>query len=815
MSDMQSELRLYEPAVALDGFISRSTRKLLRNILGLIVLFLAVIITAYIVHDSILAQAVVLESVFGDARIYTGIFFILLLPLIVLLQLSLFYNTLYFRGMHTITTEDFSDERGITFGVGEMLIGHEGDVTHGFILSRFGRAVLFRCGIESPDMVTYLRAPRKRILSTELPLKEGQFLGTYEVGTFLFTADLSLREFLFKKGISEELFLGTLEWISRTDAQVLNSERWWSRDNLGRVQGIGREFSYGVAADLKRYMRDINTTGILSIMTNESAYANEIITKIETILTRGRSANVLLIAEPGVGEMDMLVELGRKMREGRSVASITGKHLIVFDTKAFTTMHPSKEEFEYAFLKLMVQAEEAGNIILVIEDITSFFKDTESIQVDAHELLERFLTSSFIQVIATASPESWHAHMEKQSELSQQFQTVIIEHPDLRSTIRVLEDTVWKYERKHTIYFTYPSLVRVAESADQYLVDGVMPDKALGLLAEVAIKANQSRSMRVTPEFVDSCVSQKTGIPTGPVREGERELLIHLEERLHERVVGQEDAIKVIASTMRRSRAGIQNKERPIGSFLFLGSTGVGKTETAKALAHVFFGSEERMIRFDMSEFSDSGALAHLLGDERTTGVLASALHDYPYGVVLLDEFEKASGEVHDLFLQILDEGFFTDSHGRRINARNAIFIATSNAGSDRIWELVRRRERPALAKDAIVDAIIKDNIFKPELINRFDNVVIFETLSDIQQKKIASLMLEELRARLKKKGFELVVTDVLLDAVMKEGTDPEFGARPMRRAIQDVIEEKIAFKILEERLKPGDTIQLTERDFV
>ncbi len=814
MTEIQRELRTYASAIAIDGLISQNSLAIIRRALLLITLLAILVFLATIGLISLKTGASAYDIAIGDARMFSGLLLFLLGPLTLVYQVTFFYNTRFFRGMSGINQEDFDDIRGITYEVAKIIAGHEDDLTAGFLASDFGKIVLVRAGITNAETATFLKAPRRYISAETLPLQDGVFLTPQSVGEFLIQQDSSFKEFLFKNGVSEDSFRGALGWIARLHEEAKYKSRWWSKDNLATVPGIGGEFSYGIAYDLKRYMRSLQSTVAFSLISNDSAYANEIIKEIETILTRKRASNVMLIAEPGVGAMDLLVELSKRMRQGKSVSTIMGKQLVAFDADAFGVTHQSKLEFEHSFLKLVEQAEGAGNIIMIIEDFPSFLKNAEGIGVDAGELLGRFLSSSYIQIIATTDSGNWHQFLENRTVLIQKFETIKIEETNLESTVRILEDALWKYERAHKIFFTYASLVRIAESAVRYIVDGVMPDKALNLLAEVAAEAHTNRRTHITPEFVDVCVSARTGIPVGPVREAERERLIHLEDVLHERVIGQQDAIKVIASTMRRSRAGIQDSGRPIGSFLFLGSTGVGKTETAKALAHVFFGSEDNMLRFDMSEFSDGTSLKRLIGDDETPGVLANALRDHPYGVILLDEFEKANEEVHDLFLQILDEGFFTDVTGRRIVARNSIFIATSNAGSDRIWDIVRRGERPGAYKDAIIEAIIKKSIFKPELINRFDSVVIFESLTPVQQKKIAELMLAELRERIQRRGFELVINDALIDVVSRQGSDPEFGARPMRRAIQDIIEEKIAFTIIEKRLEPGSKIELTSKDF-
>ena len=288
-----------------------------------------------------------------------------------------------------------------------------------------------------------------------------------------------------------------------------------------------------------------------------------------------------------------------------------------------------------------------------------------------------------------------------------------------------------------------------------------------------------------------------------------------MENEIKKRIAGQDEAIISISNAIRRSRAGISEESRPIGSFIFLGPTGVGKTETAKALSEVFFDSDKKIIRLDMSEYSGEDSLSKLLGSFETgkQGVLTSMLRENQYGVLLLDEFEKANTEVHNLFLQILDEGIFSDMVGKKVNARNLIIIATSNAGSNIIWNYVKESKNLAENKQKVIDQIISEGLFKPELINRFDGVILFHPLNDIHLKQIASLMLKKLAKRLEEKSLELVITDELLDYLVQKGSDPLFGARPINRAIQDEVEEVIAKKLISGDIKPGSQVTLTKDD--
>ncbi len=357
----------------------------------------------------------------------------------------------------------------------------------------------------------------------------------------------------------------------------------------------------------------------------------------------------------------------------------------------------------------------------------------------------------------------------------------------------------------------------IISGAERYFVGGVMPDKALDLLSEIIPVAHKKNINYITKEDVVALIETKTGIPTGEIEAPEREKLINLEKVLHERIVGQNEAVSAISNAMRRARSGISNPNRPLGSFLFMGPTGVGKTETSKALAQVFFGSEENMLRLDMSEYNTKEGLERLIGsfDNGTPGVLVSMLREKPYGVLLLDEFEKTSKDVLDLFLQILDEGIFSDMVGNKVNARNLIIIATSNAASDIIWELMRAGKNLIDNKNNIINQIVSRGIFKPELLNRFDGTILFHPLDDVSLKQIAQLMVKKLQNRLREKGIQLVINDELLNFLVKEGSDPEFGARPLNRAIQEKVEKIIADKIISGEIKAGSSVTLTEKDLV
>ena len=814
MISLKKEIDLYRPVLVLERTLPRTLRNASVVILLLVALINLVIVLFFITLDSLNAGTLTLTIIFGDAQLYFAIFLIVFGPLFSVLMLSFFYNTFYFRGLKSMFHEGSVKETGITYEVAHILSETKNDLTRSFLMSPYGRQASLRCGILQDDVLHFLDSKKTELATEALEIPPAEFLTLEHIGEYIFKNDDAFSEFLFKHGVSEQIYYGAIGWIMRIYHESKRDKRWWSRENLGKVRGIGSDWSYGGAYILERYVRDIKTTAVFSALTSDSSYADEKIEQIETILARAKEANVILVGEHGVGKIDILVQLGQKIQKGEAVSAIEGYRLVVFDTASFIASNDSKAEFEETFLKMLGQAVEAGNIIIVIENIAKFFSSAEALGSDAADLMNKYLTSPSLHVIATSDPVSFHQYIETKPQLAQRFETIHIENPDFSSTLRVLQDIAIKYEKKNKVTFTFPAIQAIVEGADQYITEGVMPDKAVDLLVEISPVAKQKKVTLINKNFVFDYISGKTGIPMGPIMEEERDKLLNLEDILHKRIIGQHSAVKAISNAMRRARAGVQTKKRPMGSFLFLGSTGVGKTETAKALAAVFFGDENKMLRIDMTEFSGEDGLSKLIGEGGASGKLSNMLREHPYGVLLLDEFEKSSTAVHDLFLQIIDEGMFSDARGGRVSARNMIIIATSNAGSKLIWDILKRRENLADKKDEIIDTIIHEGIFKPELINRFDGVIIFEPLTLDQREKIARLMLEELKERIKKKGYELVIDEALISILTTKGYNTQFGARPMRRVMQDTVEEKIAEKIIAGNIQQGEKIWFYAEDF-
>lgn len=802
MKTLADSIKDFAPAIWLTRFFSRKLMGVIRTTL-FILLVLGVL-------GSLVSTLLFLPF----AQIITGVTLIIAGFWLEQMMIYSYHNSFYFKGLESILGLNTKVINGATYDVAEAVIRKEDDVTFAFCTSTFGSSALMRCGLPPDKIDEFLSGPRQKITADMVILPEDEIFSLIGLGKYLMSHDQSFKEMLQKNGVQDTTLIGALRWVVGSYHAYKRKLRWWSKENLSQTTGIGGSWSYGVAYTLQKFARDIRTSAVFSTLTSNSPFAEEKIKEIETSLARAKASNVMVIGEPGVGKIDLIMQVQRRMMTGKSIDAISNQNMVVLDTGRLFAVHKDKQSLEQTLYRMFDETAKAGNTIVVIENMSNFIREAEAMGVFIPELLDEYLASPVIRFIATETPGEYHNHLEPMGGFTRRFAEVNIDTPDLSATTRVLESIALNNETKYKVIFTYPSLMTVTSAADRYIVEGVMPDKAIELLIEVATRAKQDNLAIITEDFVYKVVTDKTGIPAGPIQEHERDLLLNLEDKLHQQVVGQTRALDAIARTMRRARAGIQAADKPIGSFLFLGPTGVGKTETSKALANIFFGGEHNLQRLDMSEFSGPDGLDRLIGDGEHSGALADKLREHPYCVLLLDEFEKAARPVHDLFLQILDEGNFTDARGNKVNARNSIIIATSNAGSQLIINTVQQRKELSHLTQEIINGIIRDGVFRPELINRFDNTIIFEPLTIDEQGQVASFMLGDLYERIKEKGFELTVGKDLMDVLVEKGYNPEFGARPMKRVLQDIVEEKVAQKIIEGSVQKGDTINLTRADF-
>jgi ATP-dependent Clp protease ATP-binding subunit ClpC len=488
--------------------------------------------------------------------------------------------------------------------------------------------------------------------------------------------------------------------------------------------------------------------------------------------------------------------------------------------------------------------------------------------MDASNMLKPALARGELRVVGATTVDEYRKNIEKDAALERRFQPVLVSEPTVDDSIEILRGLKDRYEAHHRVKISEEAIVAASELSDRYVTDRFLPDKAIDLVDQAAarvrlrsktkpqdtrvleeevkrlrrekdqavsaedfekaqelkgrIQEGQDRlgafkagrrqaAAEVTADDIAQVVSRQTGIPVSQLTQEERERLIHLEEQLHERVIGQEEAVEAVAEAVRRARAGLSDPNRPIGSFLFLGPTGVGKTELARTLAEALFGEEAAMVRIDMSEFQERHTVSRLVGAPpgyvgyEEAGQLTESVRRRPYSVLLLDEIEKAHPDVFNILLQILDDGRLTDAQGRTVDFKNTVIIMTSNLGSDRIQAHARRNESFEELK-ADMDQILKHRL-RPEFINRIDEVIVFRTLDKEQISEIAQLLLERTARRLHAQNIEVEFTEAAVEYMAEEGFDPEFGARPLRRTIQRRVDNELSRMVLEGSLNPGDKV--------
>lgn len=522
-----------------------------------------------------------------------------------------------------------------------------------------------------------------------------------------------------------------------------------------------------------------------------------------------------MVGYPGVGKRT-IVEGIAELMVGEDVPDIfQDKRLVSMSVSGLIAGASKTGDLEDRVLTVMSEISRSKNIILFVEDIHHLVGiSTDSGEaMDVAEVLAEQMQRGNFHVIATTTPEYYKQYIEKSS-LAKVLQKVLVGEPELDEAIHILESKALQLETKNQVYFSYNALADAIKYSKEYLHEEFLPEKAVRLITEAALTVKELRGIKtiVSAEDIANLVSTSTGIPVSKISTDESKKLLNLEERLHERVVGQNLAINLVASALRRARTALRGGDKPIASFLFLGPTGVGKTQIAKTLANVYFGSEKNMIRVDMSEFQSSDALAKLIGDAQsgTVGFLSEAVRQKPFSLILLDEIEKATPEILNVFLQVLDDGRLTDATGRTIDFTNSIIIGTSNAGTSFIQDGIKAKKSLESIREELINVQLQ-KYFRPEFLNRFDGVVVFHPLELEHVAVIAKIFIGDLAKRLEEKGIYLEAEEAAIAELARLGFDPAFGARPLRRVIQDRVEDNLAKMLLAEKIGRRDKVILKQ----
>lgn len=671
----------------------------------------------------------------------------------------------------------------------------------------------------------FLESPRGRFLCQRLYVKAEKLLeamakegsvpagchpaGTNISETFLLLAEnwLPLKSAIASLGLKLDDLRAVLLWFDREEENKRKSARFWDKERLLRLPALATDWSYGYTINLDQYATNMTQTQTFA---SHLVGRDKEVERIETILCRSGQNNVLLIGQEGVGKRTVVFQLAQQILAGKVYPPLKHKRVLELNVNKVIGEGKNPIQAQNLFEDILREAIAAGNIILVIPRIDRFLA-SDNERVDLSEVLGRVSSSYRMQIIGITTPDLYHKYLYSNPTVGKLFEVVEIAPPGKEQAIEIAENFVSQFEKERHVLVSFQAIREAVEKSDRYITEIPFPEKALDLLDETIVSVENKGGGTITAKEVDETLSVKAKVPVGEISKEEKDKLVNLEEIIHRRLVDQEQAVTGLANAFRRTRMDLESRKKPAGVFLFLGPTGVGKTETAKALAEAYFGSEERLVRLDMGEFQDSAANIRLLGcfERNEPGILTKLLRDNPFCVLLLDEIEKAGKEVGNLLLTAFDEGYLTDNFGKKLSLKEIIIICTSNAGSEFIRSKINTGKRVEDLKTELLDYLLKESIFSPELLNRFDDVVVYKPLTFEHLKEIAGLMLKGLNRKLAEKEVHLKITPDLIEKVARQGYDPVFGARPMRRLIADKIQAPIAQKLLRGEIEKGE-IEIT-----
>ncbi len=619
-----------------------------------------------------------------------------------------------------------------------------------------------------------------------------------------------IQEVLYDMEIDSEKLTNVVEWARIREKLYEQYRRFRRAASRMSKHGMDRAMTAVATPFLNNFSKDITLQAKYGNVAPCVARDKEI-DEIFRIVEAGRS-NVILVGQHGVGKMSIIDGIVQRMIADDAPERLQDKRFVQISTTSLlagTTVAGAQERL----INIMNEVRRARNIILFINNLHDLtgMTDSQGEGLDLSESLAEYLSGSDSLMFATTLPDSYSQHIMK-TEIGTLFTKVDVKEMDTNQAIQVLESKIGQVEYKNNVFFSYDAIERCVTLAAKFMYDQNLPESAIGLMTEVAtyVRGKKGQNQLVTGADVGEVIGDKTGVPVASITENESDKLMRLEEEMHQRVIGQEIAVQMVAQALRRARAEIRSQKRPIANFLFLGPTGVGKTELAKTISNVYFGGEDRMIRIDMSEYQDKSGIHRLIGQpgQQGTGLLTEAVHRQPFSLILLDELEKADPDILNLFLQVFDDGRLTDSTGQVIDFTNTIIIATSNAGTSYVQDQMKQGVDVETIREHLIRGELKQ-YYRPEFLNRFDGIVLFKALTRPEIKQIAGLMLQRVAKDLEQRGVELRVEDAALEALAEVGFDPEFGARPMRRAIQNRVENQLAEFILQNKLKRRDVVVL------
>ncbi|MBI2601015.1 ATP-dependent Clp protease ATP-binding subunit [Candidatus Daviesbacteria bacterium] len=614
---------------------------------------------------------------------------------------------------------------------------------------------------------------------------------------------LNYESLLAKFELSLEDFIETLKYLERK-RKVWRAKYVWDDDFVvHHLKGTNRGWLGVPTPVLNQMSQDLTTLVSQKETIDYVGNVNTIKQLISNLSTQG-NPNVILVGPPGSGKSALISHLAKQIVTGDAPEALATKRIVRLDITSLLSGISTQGHLAERVKSIFEEIGFAKNVILVIDEIHNLGIGEVSTQMNLYSLMLPFLESSNFQFIATTDSTSYSRIIEKNGSFARLFSKVEILQPTEQEVMEVLEKKAIYYERNEKAQISTPALKLIIHLAKRYIHDRSLPDSALSVLEQAVAYAKGGLLNR---DLVKEVVSHKVEVPLLDIKEADKQKLLNLEDKIHERLIDQNEAVHAVSDSLRRSATGIREENRPAGSFLFVGPTGVGKTELAKILADIYFEKQGAFLRIDMSEYQSSESVNRLIGVSGEGGILTEEIRRNPYSLLLLDEFEKADPKILTLFLQVLEDGRLTDGAGRLVDFTNTIIIATSNAASLTIADGLEQ----SLALTEINKKVNTEllQVFKPELVNRFDDIIIFKPLSKEDLSKIVNLKLKDLKTRLKGQGYLLDFDKELIEKLAEDGFDPVLGARPLRRLIQDSLESQVSKLILENKLVKGQPFSL------
>lgn len=594
-----------------------------------------------------------------------------------------------------------------------------------------------------------------------------------------------------------------LKWFENYYQKYLEKKIWWDLKNLLSFPPLARDWSYGYTYNLDQYGQELTSEKYLASRPSIIDRENEI-TQIEQILARSMEPNVILIGEEGVGKHTVVDALATRIYHGQSHPQLAYRRIFKLNMEKILAKYTDKSQREEFFDELLYEAAQAKNLIILIDNFDLYVNIYQQ-DLNLSSVIEKYAKTNSLQFITLTNLYSYQKFVLPNEKIIRLFTPVKIEEVNLKLTLKILQNLTFSFENRYQVLIPYETLLSLVDKSQFFITQIPFPEKAIVLLNEICVYSQTNKIKIIQPSLVDHIISKKIHMPTTLTPEI-KEKLINLDQLLKQRIIFQDQAIDHLSNSIKRAFVLLGKRKEPLAKFLFLGPTGVGKTETAKALAEIFFGSEKYLIRFDMALYQSKNDIPKLIGDVSTAnpGLLSKSIREQPYGVLLLDEIEKADHNLINIFLTVLDEGYFTDGYGKRVDCHNLVIIATSNVGASLIFEKIKNDQLidQKVLENEIINFLTEKNIFSPEFLNRFDGIIFYQPLTKVIFKKVAEkIFTEDIEKFEKLYGIKINVTEEFLDELAKKNFNPAFGARDIRRLIETEIEYKITNLLLNKKI--------------